>query len=404
MSDAITGCEIDARPDDRACVVARARSGFTLLETLVALTLLGVLITLTLRALDDQVRLFREGTTSADALQNARFSMSVLEKDLATVGTNIAPEQPFLVYADTHVVVFNADYTSPVANDPFAVFIDTTATQEIAAAVTAARRFQIPRTTAFYPDTTYRLGAQNSPAETITFYFEPDTSTTRTDDYQLMRKVNDQPADAIAQGILRIPNTPFFEYIRRITPLNAPPFLQTAAVSSLPLRHTARLHGSPADTGRVSAIDSVRAIRVSYRVTDNRPGARERTYNTGRTIWFANAGMAVKQTCGDEPIAGTLNFAATPGIFDDNLGVRLTWTAATDETTGEQDVIRYIIYRANGPGPVTDPYLSIPAGSASYTYIDFNVEFGSTYYYSIAAQDCTPRLSEVQNALPVSLF
>lgn len=385
-------------------VVPRARAGFTLLEMLVSLTLLGVLITFTLQALDDQVRLFREGTTSADALQSARFSMSVLEKDLATVGTNIAPEQPFLVHADTHVVVFNADYTSATENDPFAIYVDTAAAPEIAFAVTAARRFQIPRTNYFYPDTTYRLGQQTSPAETITFYFEPDTSTSRTDDYQLMRKVNDQPPDAIGQGILRIPNTPFFEYIRRIEPPSASPFLQSAAVSSLPLRHTARLHGSAADTGRVSAIDSVRAIRVAFRVTDDRPGSQQRTYDVARTIWFANAGMATKQTCGDEPIAGTLNFSASPVVSGGTIGVELTWDAATDETSGERDVIRYIIYRANGPGPVSDPYLSIPAGSTTYTYTDFNVELGSTYYYSIAAQDCTPRLSQVQNALPVSLF
>jgi len=395
--------DVRMNPQENACGL-RARAGFTLLETLVALTLLGVLITFSLRALDDQVRLFREGTTAADALQNARFTMSVLEKDLATVGTNIAPDQPFLVYADTHVVVFNADYTSRTENDPFAIFVDTAASEEISTAVTLARRFQVPRTTFSYPDTTYRLGPQNSPAETITFYFEPDTSTARTDDYQLMRKVNDLPPDAVGQGILRIPNTPFFEYVRRIVPPSASPFLQTASVASLPLRHTARLHGSPADTGRVSAIDSVRAIRVAFRVTDNRTGAQERTYNVARTIWFANAGMATKQTCGDEPIAGTLNFSARPTIVDGNVGIELTWDPATDETSGERDVIRYIIYRSNSPGGVSDPYLSIPAGSAAYTYTDFNVELGQTYYYSIAAQDCTPRLSDAQSAAPVALF
>jgi len=381
--------------------VLRARLGFTLIETLVSLTLLGVLITLTLRALDDQVRLFREGTTTADALQNARYAMSVFEKDLATVGTNVGPEQPFLVYADTHVVVFNADYISDVWNDLFAVYVDTAASNLIAGAVTPARRFQVPRTAFSYPDTTYRMGAQNSTAETITFYFEPDTSTARTDDYQLMRKVNDQPSDPIAQGILRIPNTPFFEYVRRITPPSAAPFLQSAPLASLPLRHTARLHGSPADTGRVSAIDSVRAVRVAFRVTDNRPGALQRTYNTARTIWFPNAGMAVRQTCGDEPITGNLNFLAAPVVIDGSAGVELTWSAATDETSGENDVIRYIIYRSDAPGPVTDPYLSIPAGNTNYTYTDFNVEPGITYYYSIAAQDCTPRLSDPNSAPPV---
>lgn len=388
----------------RGCPRLQARAGFTLLEMTVALTLLGVLMTLTLNVFNDQVRMFREGTTTADALQTVRFAMGVMEKDLATVGVNVAPEQPFLVYADTHVIVFNADYTSTDENDLFAVFVDTAASQEVATAVSTVRRFQVPRTTFFYPDTTYRLGAQNSPAETITFYFEPDTSTTRSDDYQLMRKVNDQQPDIIARQILRIPSTPFFTYIRRITPANASPFLQNAAVASLPLRHTARLHGSPADTGRVSAIDSVRAVRLAFRVTDGRPAAHERTYDAARTIWFANAGVAARQTCGDEPIAGSLNFQATAVLSGGIPGVELTWNAATDETAGERDVIRYIIFRMNAPGPVSDPHLSIPAGSSSYSFTDFNVEIGATYYYSIAAQDCTPRLSEVIAATPVTVL
>jgi hypothetical protein len=142
----------------------KARLGTTLLETLVALTLLGALITLTLSLMDDQMRTFNSGTTQGDAVQNLRYALSELEKDLAPLGTNIGPDQPYLIYADTHLVAFNADFVSDVANDPYAVYVDTAAPTAIAGSVTKPRRFQIPLTTFFYPDTTYKVGASNSPA------------------------------------------------------------------------------------------------------------------------------------------------------------------------------------------------------------------------------------------------
>jgi hypothetical protein len=65
-----------------------------------------------------------------------------------------------------------------------------------------------------------------------------------------------------------------------------------------------------------------------------------------------------------------------------------------DEASGEKDVIRYVVWRRD-PAVLDwgDPYLSIPTGSASYSYLDQDVVSGSTYQYAVAAQDCTPRIS-----------
>lgn len=382
----------------------RSRPGTTLMEMLVALAIFGTIVTMTLGMLDNQLRAFNEGTAQVDALQNLRYTMSVLEKDLATVGINVSNEQPFLVYADTTVLVFNADYTSRVANDPFATYIDPAAGDEIAMAVTKERRFTVPRTTLSYPDTTYKVGMQNSPAETITFYFEPDTSTARPDDYRLMRKVNDQPADLIARGVLSLDGRPFFEYIRRVEPVSAPAYVTPVPPDSLPLRHVRVLHGVAADTGVLARIDRVRAVKVRFRITDHRPGRKERIYAAMRTIWFANAGLATRQTCGDLPILGGVGFTASRVMAGGLPAVQLSWSQATDESGGEKDVIRYVIYRSTGPGPVSDPYLSIPAGNTSYSYTDSDVEVGRLYYYSIAAQDCSPSLSAVFGAAPVMVF
>lgn len=381
----------------------RTRGGFTLLESLVALTLLGILTVTTLAALDRQVQLFSAGSSQMDAIQNGRFALSWLEKDLPTTGTNTSPNQPFLIFADTHVVAFNADYLSNVNGDPSAVYVDTAAAGEYSTAVQTNRRFYIPRTNVMYPDSNFRSGAMNGPAETIIFYFQPDTLTARPDDYMLTRQVNDQPGDMLARSILRQPGIPFFQYQRRMTNGAGVATLIPVGAAALPLRHSRPWHGEAGDTGVVAIIDQLRAVVVNYSVTDDRPGARERRFNISRTITLPNAGLQGKMTCGDEPMLGaSIGFAASPGGPPANRFVRLLWNRATDEGGGERDVINYVIFRQTTAGPVRDPMLSIPGGQTSYLYDDYDITPGTTYYYSIAAQDCTPALSDVMSISPVT--
>jgi prepilin-type N-terminal cleavage/methylation domain-containing protein len=368
------------------------RHGFTLLESLVALTLLSALIGVTLAGVDRQVRLFSHTASQSDALQNMRFAMSQLELSLPTAGTNLPLNQPFLVYADSEVVAFNADYVSNVAGDPFAVYVDTASPLAYATAVTRARRFTIPRSAVQYPDTNYVMGALNSPGETIIFYFTPDSTTTRTNDYLLFRKVNDQPPDLLARNLFKRPGFRFFTYQKRIAPAIGVPFFQAVPVNQLPLRHTRPLHLAVNDTGALSRIDSVRAVAVNFMASDNR-GAQERFYASSRVITMPNAGIAAKRVCGDEPLAvGAL--IATPVLLNGtDPGVELAWNASTDEAGGERDVERYLVYKSVNGVQENDPFVSIPSGLASYVYTDAGVVTGDTYRYTIVAQDCTPTVS-----------
>jgi hypothetical protein len=357
---------------------------------LVALTIFGILFAATLSFLDQQTKVFSQGTVQMEAQQNLRFAMNILEKDLNTVGTNLVADQPFMVYADTHVVAFNADYSSKIV-DPNAVYIDTAMSVLQANSVTKANQFTIPGTTAVWPDTTYF----SSPAETIIFYFEPDASTTRVDDYLLYRKVNNTPSDLIARGVLKQPGLPFFQYFRRTTVLGVQ-VLQQVLPAALPMRHNVPIHGSPGDTMPITPIDELRAVKVNYRTGDGTPAPNERVYTATRTIALPNAGQRLRRTCGDEPLLGAINLLAIrwPAVVGGT--VKLTWNRATDENSGEQDVIRYVIYRSVG-APVTattEPYQSFPAsGIASYEFIDQAVTPLVQYYYAIKAQDCTPTLS-----------
>jgi len=74
--------------------------------------------------------------------------------------------------------------------------------------------------------------------------------------------------------------------------------------------------------------------------------------------------------------------------------VQLTWAPATDENSGEKDIERYVVWRRPSTTPDWgDPLVSIPSGLPGYTYVDGSVTIGTTYYYALAAQDCSPALS-----------
>ena len=374
------------------------RQGFTLLESLVALTLLSALIAITLAGVDRQVRLFSNTSSQSDALQNLRFAMNQLEMHLPTTGLNLPANQPFLVYADSEVVAFNADYMSNLANDPYSVYVDTNLTVLQTRAVTKARRFTIPRSAVQYPDTNYTDGAANSPGETIIFYFAPDTTTARGDDYALFRKVNDQPSELIARNLFKRPGFRFFSYHRRIVPTTGAPYLQAIPVNQLPMRHHRRFHLAVDDTGSFSRIDSVRAVTVNFMAGDGR--MPEKFYTASRTITLPNAGVLMKKTCGDEPLA-VPSLTATPTIIDGVSSIILEWNASTDEASGERDVVRYLLYRTVNGVPETDPFVSIPAGFANYSYTDV-VNSGDTYRYTIVAQDCTPSVSSARQSSTVT--
>jgi hypothetical protein len=52
-----------------------------------------------------------------------------------------------------------------------------------------------------------------------------------------------------------------------------------------------------------------------------------------------------------------------------------------------------VIWRTAPGGVLGDPFLSIPAGSTSYSYLDSAVQTGDQWVYSVAAQDCSPSMS-----------
>jgi hypothetical protein len=173
--------------------------------------------------------------------------------------------------------------------------------------------------------------------------------------------------------------------------------------ANLPYMHSNKIHLALSDTGPVARIDSVRAVRVNFTSTNGRTGSDERLRTISRMMRLPNAGLVNRKTCGDPPFLGVTP-TATVVTVGGTSSVVLTWAPAIDEVGGEKDVERYVIWRRLSTNPDWgDPYVSIPSGAATYSYTDGDVASGSSYYYALASEDCTPSLSSQTSSNQVTI-
>ena len=371
------------------------RPGFSMIELIVALGIFSVLMATTLGFYRRQGQAFSEGNEQMAVMQNLRFGMNALEQNLRTAGIGVPPKQPVVVYAGSDVFAFNADYASRTTDDFFAVYHDPEVEPLASRAVTLSRQFVIPRSTFSYPAVDYQGGLGNSPAETIIFYFEPDSGTDRNDDYALYRQVNDLQPELLARHLVAT-EEPFFTYfIRDHSEVGSP--VVKAPEASLPGAHEEPIHGGPGDTGPTAWVDSIRAVQVSFGATTAGFGGSGSQRTIRRLIRLPNAGVDLQRTCGNRPLLGSaLAATGVPETTEEAGHVYLQWSAAVDETSGEQDVLRYVLWRRPaGTAAWGDPLVSVAAGSGTYTHRDHSAVKDQLYDYALAAQDCTPQYSEL---------
>jgi prepilin-type N-terminal cleavage/methylation domain-containing protein len=371
----------------------RDRVGMTLIELMIALTVFGVVISAAVGFMAKQNDAFQVSIQRLVALRNLRYATSTLSQDLETLGTNVPDGQPAFYYGDDDVVVFSADYATNIAGDPFAVYHDPDAPSGQVQAPSGA--FTIPNSSVAFPDTAYESAPGiRSPAEVLIFYFAADSTTARSDDFQLFRRINAGDAEAIARNLLRDGSAPFFSYERLGDDGTGAQVISAVPDSLVPIRHDAVVHGSPADTAASALADSVRAVTVRFRATNGLSGPEEVVVSLSRLIPLPNAGFGMLSTCGSAPLLGVGLTAVYAPLGTGEPAVSLTWSPAIDETGGEGDVVRYVVWRRDfGATDWGEPYLAIPAGAATYSYQDASVTSGEIYEYGLAAQDCTPSLS-----------
>lgn len=379
--------------------------GMTLVEILIVISIFAFIVAGAMGFMATQNKAFYRGAEKMTALQNLRFTLDRLETDLQTAGTGVPQGQPWMLYAGDKAIAFAADYATNVANNLGAVYYDPGAPTGTVSSLRTS--VTIPTTSFVVGDTLYHdppLSSNPSPAEVIMFFFTPDTATARSDDYALYRQVNNAAPELVSRSLLQMGSEPFFRFFYQRDSTGVASFNDSIPANQLPLKHAAKLEASVADTGQSARLDLFRAVRVQVRATNGLTGPEERTADLSLMIDMRNSKYPRLQSCGDDPILGTAGFSAMD--VDTTAGqdaVLLQWNPATDETMGEQDVIRYTLWRRLAGDPWADPFLSIPAGAATYSYLDTNVTVGDTYVYAVAAQDCTPKLSGMLEAAPVTV-
>ena len=381
-----------------------ARRGFSLIELLIAMVVLSLVMGSALTVFRSQSRYFRMGGTKMDLTQNIRYAVSTVDRVLRTTGAGTAPNQPMFIYGSNDAIVFNANFASDIP-DGNAVYVNPDLPVGAIDGMVTATQMILPGTAIAYPQVNYFWGAAiPTRAETIAIYFRPD-STTAADpnDYVLVQRVNAMAPELIARNIRAYPGRPFFEYWfdSTLTASGLTTWGQVA-VASIPIRHTANLHGDPTDVGPSALADRIRMVRINLVVTNGVIGVDSSSRRLSTMIRIPNNGLMQLKTCGDIPIlAGAL--VATPNAVGTPAGVNLSWTRSVDELAGERDVSQYNIYYRVQATPPWATFLTVPAGQPNYNLVGLNngsLVTGVVYEYAVAAVDCSPAESSLIISAP----
>ncbi|MDQ6828844.1 MAG: prepilin-type N-terminal cleavage/methylation domain-containing protein [Gemmatimonadota bacterium] len=380
----------------RARSAARRRPGMSIIEMLIALSVLLVIMTSVSLLMRNQTRAVESHAGRMDAGYNARFAVNTIYRELRTAGAGVVNVQPMLVRADSYSITFNADLVTSNPLDPTAVYVDTRADSSRTLVLTKERAITLPRSSYSYPDSTYYLtpGILGR-AETMSFWVSADSSTARNDDFILWRRVNDAPSNVVAKGIVLTAGQPLFRYYQR----DAAGSLVEIPQNSLPLTHTAPLHGSATDIGLPARIDSIALVRVHVEAVykDRDQGDVLRTFE--RVVPVLNTGMVRSTPCGGPPAA----VGAVSAVKTNPGQVTLSWLPSADDAAGAQDVERYSIFRRQLASAFWgEPYSSVPAGLSTYSFVDNTPTPGIAWIYAVVAQDCTPSVSTVTQSNSVT--
>ncbi len=372
------------------------RRGFTLVETLLSMTLMLALIGMSTQLFRKQSNAVATQTGRLDAQSNSRYALSSLDRELRMAGAGVVDMQPMLVQAGALAITFNADLVALDTGDLSAVYINPDADSSAVGVLRNTSKITLPGTSTQYPDSTYMQAAGvPSNAETVSYWLSRDSTSSRSNEYILFRRVNARPARVVARGILYGgASDTIFKYFKGDTLGNLTPI----SPALLPLIHSAAVHGSQADVGTKALIDSVRQVTVQFTSVYHDARTNADTYRRMQlTIHLMNSGPIHPTTCGNSPlgVTPTATVTAGDGVTTQSY-VTISWTRSLDEGAGERDVERYALYRRlSGVATFDQPFASIPAGSSAYTFDDTDVLTGQTWVYGVTAQDCTPASSPI---------
>jgi prepilin-type N-terminal cleavage/methylation domain-containing protein len=370
------------------------RSGFTLLEMIIAMTLIAIVLGLTVPFFRTEVQAFGNVSGRDDAQQNARYGVSMIDRELRVAGIGVVDPQPLIIQAAPYAITFNVDLVTRDKNDRGAAYYDPDIDPNGAASLPKTSKVTLPLSAIQYPDSNYSQAAGvPSDAETVSFWVAPDPDPSAKGTYALFRRVNALPPTTVAKALVLPANEPVFRYFKADT-LGQ---LVEIPQASLPIYHSAPIHNSKADTAKSALTDSIRVVRVRItgQFTDRKGVKNARPVETG--VRIMNAGLLHFHTCGDPPIFTSAVLAVASNV--PSTKVVVSWNSSVDQSSGEKDVEQYSIYRRSNANPLfSEPIASIPGGTPSYTFTDTQVQSGDQLVYGIAAVDCGGQSSGVVSA------
>ena len=304
-----------------------------------------------------------------------------------------------LVFGGNDVVAFNTDYTeNDTTNYRWAVNFNPSINGQFTQAWAVTNAAVIPNSTYTYPAQTFtQANGSPSPAETKIYFFTPDTSTSRSDDYMLMEQTNYGTPEYIARNILAYPGRPFFEFFLARRLGSGADTMVVASGLQLPLKRLVLQSSfTSSDTADAVRPDSVREVRINIRVTNGKVGSTERTRDFSQIIQVPNNGLPSPNVCGRSPFAPA-SFTAVPNLTPGSGLIMLNWTRSPDHGGGEYDVRQYVLWQRDDTATVwQDPLMMVRADTTTaYSTLVGGLIPGRTYKFGIAAQDCTPAESTI---------
>jgi hypothetical protein len=361
------------------------------MEVIVAMTMIVLIMSMATRYFMQQTRMLSNQAGRLEAQQNAQFSLATLDREIRVAGIGVVDAQPILVQAEARAITFNADLVTRMTGDPSAVYLDTDIDSMSTLAFRASDRRALPGASARqYPDTDYFLGAGvGSRAETISFWVARDSTSKDPQEYLLFRRVNAGAPRVVARSLRVQPTDTIFQYFKK----DSTGTLVAVGPGQMPVYHAAKIHGSKADTGLSALADSIKAVRVRMTAMYRDRNGVQIIRRIDMTIQLMNAGLIHANSCGEAPLGPSPSATLGSDAVTGEPIVTITWSKSGDEGAGEKDVERYAIFKRLTTGGFGEPIASIPAGAASYSFTDHNLNPGDALIYGVTAQDCTPAVS-----------
>ena len=356
----------------------RPRAGFSLVEMIVAMGLTLVVFAITLPFVRAQGSAVGASAGRLDADQLARYAATAIDRDLRRASADSG--QPLIVLAGARAITFTANLVAPDTSDPDATDVDDFQGTAFTASWRVAAARALPLTNRNYPLADQRdASGAISERETISYFLQPDTVASRTDQYVLWRRVNGNDSVQVVRGLVLPADSAFFTYS-----VPSGDTLAAIARARLPLYWDSL------------AVDSIRSVRflVTGRFVD--PRTRVETVRTMRwTTMVPNAGRNRVPNCGAAPgaLGGNLTVSVPGG--EQNYRHRLGWGRSADDGAGANDVRVYVL--AWRPWDDSAPWQSLASINAnaggSYKWLNEQPLFTAAIKYGVRAIDCAGQAS-----------